>query len=79
MTWMCISNAFCQGALETRKWKNWLLWDFCKRGDEGQTEQHTNYIATKKYIDFILRAEELECEEKGLYDKVVQNTVGHKY
>ena len=36
-------------------------------------------LQLKKYIDFILRAQELECEEKGLYDKVVQNTVWHKY
>ena len=50
MTWLCISNPSCQGALETRKWKNWLLWDFCKRGDEGQTKQHTNYIATKNML-----------------------------
>ena len=38
-------------------------------------QNNTQTISTKKYVDFILKAKELEYEVKGLYDKVVQNTV----
>ena len=54
MTWMCISNPSCQGALETRKWKNWLLWDFCKRGDQSQINPvSASAMLTGKFLQIL--------------------------